>query len=146
MQLVEGHGKREFVLRYFIQVLVIHLMALCVGPWLFTWNAFLFAFGSALAFGYSLGIFHHMLLTHRSFECASFIEKLGSLLGTLTWRGPMAAPVRYVAMHKIHHAYADKEYDPHSPHHGIWHSLLTWFWNMPHGFIDWENYASTHRN
>jgi stearoyl-CoA desaturase (delta-9 desaturase) len=122
-------------------VILIHGLTLWALYSFFTWKAFLFAFGSALLFGYSLGIFHHMLLTHRSFQCAWILEKLGPLLGTLTWRGPMAAPVRYVAMHKIHHAYADETRDPHSPHHGIWHSLLTWFWNMPHGFVRWEHYS-----
>lgn len=142
MRFVDGHDNKEFVPHYLIQVVLIHAITVWALLGYFTWTAFLFAFGTGLLFGYSLGIFHHMLLTHRSFSCVPLLEKTGALLATLTWRGPMAAPVRYVAMHRIHHAYADGARDPHSPHHGIWHALMSWFWNMPHGFVRWEHYST----
>lgn len=142
MKLVENHNQTTFVPEYLGQVILIHLVALTAGPWLFTWSAFLFAFGSALMFGYSMGIFHHMFLTHRSFKCARWIENLGSLLGTLTWRGPFAPPIKYVAMHKIHHAYSDTELDPHTPTKGYWFALMSWFWQMPLGFTRLEYYKN----
>lgn len=140
MKLVENHGQIIFHRKNFLQVLAIHLVALGVAPFLFDWNAFLFAVGTMFLFGYSMGIFHHMLFTHRSFKCAKWIENLGGLFGTLTWRGPFAGPVQYVAMHKIHHAHSDTPLDPHSPTNGIWHALLTWFWNIHHGFSRHELY------
>ncbi len=140
MKLINDHNRTVFVKRNLAQVILIHLVAFAVAPWLFTWTAFLFAFGTALFFGYSMGIFHHMLLTHRSFHCKKWIEYTGSFFGTLTWRGPFAGPVRYVAMHRLHHAHSDTELDPHTPTKGIWFSLLTWFWNMPKGFTRAEYY------
>jgi stearoyl-CoA desaturase (delta-9 desaturase) len=140
MKLVANHNQTTFVRANLIQVVAIHIVALGVAPFFFSWKALAFAFGSAMVFGYAMGIFHHMLLTHRSFKCKRWIENTGSLLGTLTWRGPFAGPVRYVAMHKIHHAFSDTELDPHTPTKGFWFALLTWFWNMPLGFTRHEYY------
>lgn len=141
MKLVDHHNRTTFVSENLWQVILIHLVALGIAPFLFNWGAFAFAFFTTMLFGYSMGIFHHMLLTHRSFKCVRWVENLGSLLGTLTWRGPFAAPIRYVAMHKIHHAYADTELDPHTPTKGYWFALMSWFWQMPHGFISLEQYG-----
>jgi fatty-acid desaturase len=142
MKLVENHNQTTFVGENLLQVIVIHIVALAIAPFYFSWPVFLFAIGTALFFGYSMGIFHHMLLTHRSFKCKRWIENLGTLFGTLTWRGPFAGPIRYVAMHKIHHAYADTEMDPHTPTKGFLFSLLTWFWQMPLGFTRLEHYET----
>ncbi len=142
MQLVANHNQTTHVSGNLWQVILIHLVVLGFAPWLFTWGAAGFALGTALLFGYSMGIFHHMYLTHRSFKCAPIVEQLGSILGTLTWRGPFAAPIRYVAMHKIHHAYADTELDPHTPTKGYWFALMSWFWQMPLGFTRLELYST----
>ncbi len=109
--------------------LVVHTIGIIGGVVLFEPWAFGFAFFMASVTGYSMGIFHHMYLSHRSFRCHPVIENIGVLLGTLTWRGPMAAPVRYVAMHRIHHRYSDTDKDPHSPKEGWIHSLISWNWN-----------------
>lgn len=140
MKLIEGHNRTVFSTKNWVQVVAVHGFALLVAPTLFTWKAFGFAFGMTMLFGYSLGIFHHMLLTHRSFKAAPWVESLGSLFGTLTWRGPFAGPVQYVAMHRVHHAYSDTELDPHTPTKGIFHALLGWFWRMPYGFTRPELY------
>jgi fatty-acid desaturase len=83
-------------------------------------------------------------LTHQSFRARRWVECLGALFGTLTWRGPFAGPVRYIAMHRVHHHYADTDHDPHSPMHGIFRALLGWYWKMPYGFTErriYESYA-----
>jgi len=139
---VKDHNRQTFVMANLLQVIVIHIFALAVAPFYFTWGAFAFAFFTTMLFGYSMGIFHHMYLTHRSFKCARWVENLGSLLGTLTWRGPFAPPIKYVAMHKIHHAHADTELDPHTPEKGFLFALLTWFWKMPYGFTKQELYKT----
>lgn len=140
MKLVPDHNRTTFVARNFLQVAAVHVGALAVAPFLFTWKAFAFAFLTTMVFGYAMGIFHHMLLTHRSFTPVKWVENLGSLLGTLTWRGPFAGPVQYVAMHRVHHAHSDTELDPHSPTRGIFHAWLGWFWRMPRGFTRPELY------
>jgi fatty-acid desaturase len=142
VKLVADHNRTTFVAHNLIQVVLIHIAALGIAPLYFSWGALAFAFGTTMLFGYSMGIFHHMYFTHRSFKCRRWIEQLGGLLGTLTWRGPFAGPIRYVAMHKIHHAHADTELDPHTPTKGYWFALMSWFWRMPYGFTRPELYET----
>lgn len=124
--LVENHNKKVFLKEYFAMVVAVHVMTILVAPFLFSWGALALAVGSLFFFGYSMGVFHHMLLNHRSYVSNIWLERLGSLLGTLTWRGPFAGPVRYVAMHRIHHEHSDTDLDHHSPHSGgILHAWLT---------------------
>ncbi len=132
--------ERVFAKEFFVQMTLIHLVTIFVAPFYFSGAALAFAFFMTVVTGYSLGIFHHMLLSHRSFKTSKWVEYLGTLFATLTWRGPMAAPIRYVAMHRIHHAFSDKELDPHSPIHGKWHAIMGWFWNIPKRFLDEKAY------
>lgn len=118
----------------------VHVITLCVAPFFFTGTAFSFSFAAAALFAYSMGIFHHMFFTHNSFECKPIVRNLGALFGTLTWRGPMAPPIRYVAIHRVHHAYADRDGDPHSPVHGHFHAFMSWFWNTPYGLDKIDQY------
>ena len=140
MQFVADHNRTVFVKSNLVQVIVIHAVTLAVAPFYFTPLAMGFALFTMFLFGYSMGIFHHMLLTHRSFKCKKWIENTGAFLGTLTWRGPFAGPTQYVAMHRVHHAFADTELDPHTPTKGIFFALMSWFWNMPLGFTKAEYY------
>jgi fatty-acid desaturase len=140
VKLVEGHGIRTFVPSNLAQVIAVHVVTLGVAPFLFTWDAFLFAIAFMFIFGYSMGLFHHMGLTHRAYRASPWLEHAGATLGTLTWRGPFAGPVKYVAMHRVHHRHSDTELDPHSPIHGYFHSLLGWYWRMPYGFTRYDLY------
>lgn len=144
MQVSEIESARIYVPKFFWQIVAIHLIVAAVAPFYFSSGRLALALVTAMWFGHGLGIFHHMLLTHRSFKTLKSLEYFGAFLGTLSWRGPMAAPIRYVAMHRIHHIYSDKEQDPHSPIHSIWHSLLAWFWWFPQIFNqskDYEKFA-----
>jgi stearoyl-CoA desaturase (delta-9 desaturase) len=53
----------------------------------------------------------------------------------------------WVADHRKHHAHADEEGDPHSPHvghgsglRGLWHAHTGWLFET-HGQADWKKYA-----
>jgi len=120
--------KREFQPRYLIWAILLHLIGFAIAPFFFKAWTLSFSFLMAAVTAYSMGIFHHMYLSHQSFKSATWLENLGVLLGTLTWRGPMAAPLRYASMHRVHHRYSDKNKDPHSPQHGMFHALLGWNW------------------
>ena len=140
MTLVENHNKTVFTKEFLFQVVLCHIVGLGLGAMLFSWTALLFAFLVAMLFAYPMGIFHHMLLSHRSFKCKLWVEHFGALLGTLTWRGPMASPIRYAAMHRIHHAHSDTELDPHTPTKGLFFAYMSWFWQLPLGFSDSKHY------
>jgi stearoyl-CoA desaturase (delta-9 desaturase) len=70
---------------------------------------------------------YHRLLTHRSFQTPKLVEYILTVLGTLANQG---GPLRWVAVHRIHHQHSDTEGDPHSPRDGVWWAHLLWW--MPY--------------
>jgi stearoyl-CoA desaturase (delta-9 desaturase) len=54
----------------------------------------------------------HRLLTHRAFRAARAVRIALATLGSMTLQGPV---ITWVADHRRHHAFTDKEGDPHSP-------------------------------
>lgn len=131
---------RVFQPQFALWAAFVHLGGLILLPLYFSWSNVALGFGLAALTAYSLGIFHHMYLSHSSFRAHPWLANLGVLLGTLTWRGPMAAPLRYAALHRVHHAYSDQEGDPHSPVHGIFHALLGWNWYFAPVFAQPDQY------
>jgi stearoyl-CoA desaturase (delta-9 desaturase) len=73
--------------------------------------------GIALAFymftGLGVTIGYHRYFTHQSFETNRFVRGLLAIAGSMAVQGPV---ITWVADHRRHHAFADKEGDPHSPH------------------------------
>jgi stearoyl-CoA desaturase (delta-9 desaturase) len=90
----------------------------------------------------------HRLLTHRSFTTPKWLEYAFAFLGSMAVQGPVVA---WVADHRKHHAHADEEGDPHSPHtthddgakgvlQGLYHAHIGWLWS-DWGRADWNKYA-----
>jgi stearoyl-CoA desaturase (delta-9 desaturase) len=95
------------------------------------------------AVGITVGF--HRLLTHRAFQTYPRIERLFAVLGSLSVQGSV---MDWVADHRKHHANADREGDPHSPHvghgsglAGLWHAHVGWLLETQ-GQADWKRYAS----
>lgn len=66
--------------------------------------------------GLGITVGFHRLLTHRSFQTLPWLRGLLAVLGSAAIEGPV---ISWVADHRKHHAFADEEGDPHSPHgHG----------------------------
>ncbi len=73
----------------------------------------------------------HRLLTHRAFQTYKPIEYLFAACGSMAVEGPV---IGWVSDHRRHHAFADEDGDPHSPHghgdgfagtlKGLWHAHL----------------------
>jgi stearoyl-CoA desaturase (delta-9 desaturase) len=87
--------------------------------------------------GTSVGF--HRLLTHRSFETYRPVKYVLAILGELGLQGSV---ISWVASHRKHHAHADVEGDPHSPHlngsgflaglMGFWHAHMGWLLTRGH--------------
>ncbi len=95
----------------------------------------LFAVGFLLT-GFGVTIGYHRLLTHRSFETSAVVKGVLLVLGSMTAEGKAAG---WVANHVKHHAFSDREGDPHSPTDGFLHSH--WGWLFEFTTIDTEKYA-----
>lgn len=99
----------------------------------FSWSALaiMLALYMVSAMGITLG--YHRLLTHRSYKTPRWVEYVLSLCGTTACQG---GPVAWVAIHRLHHARADHEGDPHGAHQGFWHSHMGWMLTRPLRKID----------
>src|SRR5215217_2874270 len=84
--------------------------------------------------GLGVTVGFHRMLTHRSFQAPKPLEYGFAVLGSMAVQGPVMA---WVADHRKHHAHADQEGDPHSPHighgegatgvlRGLWHAHVGW--------------------
>jgi stearoyl-CoA desaturase (delta-9 desaturase) len=105
-----------------IGIAVLHLGALA-APWFFSWKAFwaFIALQTLTAMGITLAF--HRLLTHRSFKTPKWLEYILTLFGSLAIQG---GPIKWVATHRVHHAFSDRPQDPHSPNHGFWWAHILW--------------------
>lgn len=110
-------------------VIAIWMLAMHVGGvwafWHFSWSAL--AITVALHFvtcclGVTLG--YHRLLTHGSLQVPLWLKYFVSVCGMMSAEG---SPMRWVAVHRKHHAFSDEEEDPHSPNLGFWWSHMIWF-------------------
>jgi stearoyl-CoA desaturase (delta-9 desaturase) len=59
----------------------------------------------------------HRLLSHKSWDAPDWFRKFGTLCG---FYGLTGSPLAWVAIHREHHRYTDKEGDPHSPQTVPW--------------------------
>jgi stearoyl-CoA desaturase (Delta-9 desaturase) len=65
----------------------------------------------------------HRYLTHRSFRANPVVKAALLVLGSMALEGPA---IVWAANHRRHHAFADREGDPHSPLDGFVHAHLGW--------------------
>ena len=98
------------------------------------------------ALGITVGF--HRLLTHRAFQTRAWLRNALAIMGSLSVQGPV---IDWVADHRKHHAHADEEGDPHSPHvqfgegwmgalKGLFHAHMGWLFT-DHGQAERRKYA-----
>ena len=75
--------------------------------------------------GLGINLCYHRVLTHRSVRLLKPVEYILATIGTLSLQGD---PVRWVAIHRKHHAFADREGDPHGRDRGFLWSHMDWLY------------------
>jgi stearoyl-CoA desaturase (delta-9 desaturase) len=98
------------------------------------------------ALGVTLG--YHRMFTHRAFESSRVFRAIVAVLGSMAIEGSV---ITWVADHRKHHAFADQEGDPHSPHlsgagfvgavRGLWHAHVGWLFETV-GTAERERFAA----
>jgi stearoyl-CoA desaturase (delta-9 desaturase) len=83
--------------------------------------------------GLGIGTGFHRYLTHGAFKAKRWLRIVLAVAGSLAIEG---APTQWVADHRRHHAYSDREGDPHSPWRygesfwgltkGLWYAHVGW--------------------
>jgi stearoyl-CoA desaturase (Delta-9 desaturase) len=91
--------------------------------------------GGYVLTGVGITVGYHRLFTHRAFETYRGVRYAFAVLGQMAVEGDV---VTWVAHHRKHHQFSDREGDPHSPHagfgdgvrealRGLWHAHSGWF-------------------
>lgn len=91
--------------------------------------------------GLGVTVGFHRLLTHRAFKTTSLIRAALAILGSAAIEGPVIA---WVADHRKHHTFSDREGDPHSPHVDHGQDLRGVLRGLLHAHIGWL-FIHTHR-
>jgi stearoyl-CoA desaturase (delta-9 desaturase) len=84
--------------------------------------------------GLGITVGFHRHLTHRAFATSRAVRGVLAALGSAAVEGPV---ISWVADHRKHHAFADCEGDPHSPHVGHgggWRGALS---GLLHAHVGW---------
>jgi stearoyl-CoA desaturase (delta-9 desaturase) len=104
-------------------IAVVHVGAM-FAPVTFNWPAFWVFVGLQwITGGLGICLGFHRLLTHRSAKTPKWLEYTLALCGSLALQG---GPIKWVATHRVHHAFSDRPQDPHSPNRGFWWAHMLW--------------------
>ena len=93
----------------------------------------------ATGLGVTVGFHRH--LTHRSFKTSRPVRAALAILGSAAIEGPV---ISWVADHRKHHTYSDREGDPHSPHVGHGGGFRGALKGLFHAHVGWL-FIHTHR-
>jgi stearoyl-CoA desaturase (delta-9 desaturase) len=103
------------------------------GGWLH-WSDFIVFAILYIPTGLGITVGFHRLFTHRSFKVGPRTRAVIGALGSAAIEGPV---ISWVADHRKHHAFSDKEGDPHSPHVGHGEGVWAQFKGFFHAHVGW---------
>jgi fatty-acid desaturase len=106
---------------YIIVIGAWHAVALLAFmPGTFSWSGFAVALLATHLCGlFGINLCYHRLLTHRGLKCPLWLEHSFVVIAMSCLQD---TPARWVAIHRRHHQFADRQPDPHSP-------LASFFWS-----------------
>jgi stearoyl-CoA desaturase (delta-9 desaturase) len=135
--IIEGGTGRGEIALITIFTLTPLLALLAAVPFAWGWGLTWVDVGLAVLFycasGLGVTVGFHRYLTHGAFKARNPLRIALAVAGSFAVQGPV---IQWVADHRRHHAYADKQGDPHSPWlygtdpvavaRGFWHAHMGW--------------------
>ncbi|HEX2903831.1 MAG TPA: acyl-CoA desaturase [Jatrophihabitans sp.] len=114
--MIEGNKKTVEQVMLYIFVIVPFLALVAAIPLLWGWGIGWTDVALGLVFyviaGLGITVGFHRYFTHGSFKANRGLKIALAIAGSLAIEGPV---IRWVADHRRHHAFSDREGDPHSP-------------------------------
>jgi stearoyl-CoA desaturase (Delta-9 desaturase) len=114
--LTEGRrGGFEHAMLYFFVVapfLAVLAAIPVVWGWGISWHDIVLFFAFYIFSGLGVTMGFHRFFTHGAFKAKRGLKIALAVAGSMSVQGPI---IRWVADHRRHHAFSDKEGDPHSP-------------------------------
>jgi stearoyl-CoA desaturase (Delta-9 desaturase) len=105
------------------------------GGWL-GWHDVIIAVVMYAVTGHGITVGYHRYFTHKAFKPNRALKVALALAGSMAIQGPV---VRWVADHRKHHKFSDRDGDPHSPWRygdtipalvkGLWHAHMGWLFD-----------------
>ena len=135
-------GRVEQVLLYVIVIVPFLALAATVAVawgWGLSWVDAGLALAFYLVSGLGVTVGFHRYFTHGGFKAKRWLRIALAVAGSLAIEGGV---IRWVADHRRHHQYSDKEGDPHSPWRfgesvpallkGLWFAHIGWLFDVEH--------------
>jgi stearoyl-CoA desaturase (delta-9 desaturase) len=134
----EKSTMESFLVKFFALIPLLALGAAVPVAW--GWGLGWVDIGLAIGFyfltGLGVTIGFHRYFTHGAFKANRGLRIALAVAGSMAMQGPV---IGWVADHRRHHAYADREGDPHSPWRfgtspaalakGFWHAHMGWLFS-----------------
>jgi stearoyl-CoA desaturase (delta-9 desaturase) len=139
----EGTKKRGEQIALYTFVIVPFLAFAAAVPvawgWGLGWTDLVLFLAFYIPSGLGITVGYHRLFTHSSFKANRPLRIGLAIAGSLAIEGPV---IRWVADHRRHHAFSDKEGDPHSPWRygetvpalmkGLGYAHIGWMFDVEH--------------
>jgi stearoyl-CoA desaturase (delta-9 desaturase) len=131
----------QLVLGLFIVVPFLALMAAVPLLWVagfLTWQAAVIAVVMYLVAGHGVTVGFHRYFTHRAFRAQRWLRVSLAVAGSMAIQGPI---IQWVADHRKHHRFSDRDGDPHSPWRygtNAWALTRGFFYAHLGWLFDWE--------
>jgi stearoyl-CoA desaturase (Delta-9 desaturase) len=132
------HNWSQFAVYVFVAVPMIALVAAIpfAWGWGLNWVDVVLAVAFFYISGLGVTIGYHRYFTHSSFKAKRWLRVVLAVAGSMAVQGP---PIIWVADHRRHHAFSDRDGDPHSPWlfgtspvaiaKGFWHAHMGWLFD-----------------
>ena len=135
-------GRRDSVSQFTVYFFsVVPLLALIAAVplawgWGLTWTDLIIGVAFYVVTGVAITVGFHRYFTHGAFTAVRGLRVALAALGQMAMQGPV---IIWVADHRRHHAFSDREGDPHSPWlygtsmtavaKGFWHAHMGWLFD-----------------
>jgi fatty-acid desaturase len=123
MQNIIELGQNRINWRDLVIITSFHLL-LIPAVFMFSWqNLAAMLIGNWIVGSLGVGLGYHRLITHRSFKAPKWLEYTLTVFASMALQNEA---YKWVATHRMHHQFCEKEGDPHSTRDGFLWSHIGW--------------------